>query len=196
MVEKRSPEIQAALNRFDEAMQRRIHERLQAEGRDRPGEVSLWDLLGPNWKAEATALGVYIPTVRLLPQPHDLYVLMSDISENYMCAGWLIGLEETLWKILVAWRAGCTDEDITFGFGPISREDLEALDESQRAVGGWVVWDTHPAAKEAGVVPLDDYGVFVPEEVWLRHAPTPTGRVLGPPGHPFLWRHPHRNERR
>jgi hypothetical protein len=40
---------------------------------------------------------------------------MSDISEEYYCAGWLIGLEEILWSMVVGNRR-------EFGMGVVTED--------------------------------------------------------------------------
>jgi hypothetical protein len=59
--------------------------------------------------------------------------LMSRLSEDYYCAGWLIGLEYDLWRAIFAERR--------FGFGEIPAYDLLQLARLADQLGGWVVWD-------------------------------------------------------
>ena len=56
--------------------------------------------------------------------------LMSAISEEYWCAGWMHNLEYTLWDVVTGRRAGiCSPEEI---------EQLKYLSEK---CGGWIIWD-------------------------------------------------------
>jgi hypothetical protein len=56
--------------------------------------------------------------------------LMSGISEDYWCAGWLSGLEYTLWDAVTGKRKNvCSSEEI---------EQLKYLSEKS---GGWIIWD-------------------------------------------------------
>jgi hypothetical protein len=64
-----------------------------------------------------------------------LYRLMSGLSERYFCAGWLDGLEFSLWSA-------------AHGLGKvrrfISRCDAEHLRKLSKRAGGWIVWDDGP----------------------------------------------------
>jgi hypothetical protein len=72
--------------------------------------------------------------------------LMSDISEDRWCAGWLGGLEYMLWDAVVGRRkAVCSSEEI---------EQLKYLSEKCR---GWIIWDDQAKGEK-----------FVPIEDWLR----------------------------
>ena len=72
--------------------------------------------------------------------------LMSGISEECWCAGWLSGLEYTLWDAATGKRKNIC--------GPEEIEQLRYLSEK---CGGWIVWDEQ--AKDER---------FVPMEQWLR----------------------------
>ena len=85
--------------------------------------------------------------------------LMSEISEEYWCAGWLGGLEHVLWDVVTGKRTDiCTPEEI---------EQLKYLSEK---CGGWIVWDKEGICER-----------FVSMEEWLRlyearhHSPTTPG---------------------
>ncbi len=56
--------------------------------------------------------------------------LMSDISEEYYCAGWLIGLEFTLWSML---EGGSRE----FGMGVVTEDEVKRLRELSEQCGGW-----------------------------------------------------------
>src|ERR1043166_906966 len=70
---------------------------------------------------------------------------MSDISENYYFASWLIGLEVTLWNALHGGsREGAFERTI-------SDEELRDLAELSALTGGW-----------------HDYDRFIPLDEWER----------------------------
>ena len=65
----------------------------------------------------------------------ELAELMSDISEDQYCAGWLTDLEYDLWALLQssnAQRVGA--------FGGTHPRDIRRLRELSAATNGWIVW--------------------------------------------------------
>jgi hypothetical protein len=83
-----------------------------------------------------------------------LYRLMSDLSERYFCAGWIHGLEFSLWSAAQ-------------GLGKvkrfISRCDAEHLRKLSKRAGGWIVWDDSSGHPNVLAGPC-----FLPMEEWLR----------------------------
>jgi hypothetical protein len=74
--------------------------------------------------------------------------MMSDLSEDCWCAGWMTDLEFTLWTAV---ETGNKD----FGFG--MREcDLSRLKHLHEMAGGWWVWEKGEADNR-----------FVTTEEWL-----------------------------
>jgi len=72
--------------------------------------------------------------------------LMSDVSEERWCAGWLGGLEYILWDaVLGRQKSACSSEEI---------EQLKYLSEK---CGGWIIWDEQSKGEK-----------FVPMQEWLR----------------------------
>lgn len=61
-------------------------------------------------------------------------VLMSEISERVMCAGWESGLEYTLWDLLQGQPVWSRWNDVT-------SEERQMLRELSQALGGWVILD-------------------------------------------------------
>lgn len=59
--------------------------------------------------------------------------LMCDLSEDCWCAGWLHGLEFTLWKAVTTGKTN-------FGFG-IKESDLIRLKHLHQIAGGWWIWE-------------------------------------------------------
>ena len=58
---------------------------------------------------------------------------MSNISEDCYCAGWLSGLEYSLWDFMV-------DGPGEWGMGEVSVSDVTRLRELSAKAGGWIVW--------------------------------------------------------
>jgi hypothetical protein len=68
------------------------------------------------------------------PQARLLARLMSDLSEDYFCAGWLGGCEYALW-------ADLTGAQVRGQKGwAISAEEKEELRVAHELAGGWIVW--------------------------------------------------------
>ena len=67
----------------------------------------------------------------MTPQQYVLRSIMSQISEDTYCAGWLIDLEYRLWAAL-------HDEPGAF---PLNEQEREALRWLSQACGGWIYWD-------------------------------------------------------
>ena len=80
----------------------------------------------------------------------ELAELMSEISEDHYCAGWLDGLEYELWGIVSGAR------DNSFGFGPIERWKIKRLKALAAATGGWIERKQQAA-----------HETFVPLNAWL-----------------------------
>lgn len=57
--------------------------------------------------------------------------LMSKISEDYYCAGWLCDLEYSLWGIIKG------DANTEFGFSNVADYEIEALKKLSENCGGW-----------------------------------------------------------
>ncbi|HEV2719660.1 MAG TPA: hypothetical protein VG323_06550 [Thermoanaerobaculia bacterium] len=73
--------------------------------------------------------------------------LMSEISEDAYCAGWLSGLEYELWQIVI-------DGHGQFGFGALSETDIQDLRELSDACGGWIIYD---GERQQTFVPLAEW---------------------------------------
>lgn len=88
---------------------------------------------------------------------------MSDLSETYYCAGWLSGLEFSLWAAL--------DGKSHFGGSPLEREEIEKLKRLSEKCGGWIYWDTRHwnephRTGEVGetFIPLDEWKAMFEEQ--------------------------------
>jgi hypothetical protein len=67
-----------------------------------------------------------------------LRTVMSGISEDGYCAGWLIDWEHSLWEC-----AFLGQEDRDFGGAPVSPWALEQLRTLAKASDSWWVWDAN-----------------------------------------------------
>jgi hypothetical protein len=63
-----------------------------------------------------------------------LVYLMSEISEEYYAAGWLMGLEYTLWHIIFE------DPTMHFGGRPLTLAEIGELLELTTRCQGWWIW--------------------------------------------------------
>jgi hypothetical protein len=86
------------------------------------------------------------------PEARLLARLMSDLSEDYWCAGWLTGCEYALWADLTG-----TDVLGEKGWG-LEESDREELAVAQELAGGWVRW-----SGEQG------HEIFLTTQEWLDH---------------------------
>ena len=86
-----------------------------------------------------------------------LYEMMSDISEDGWCAGWLHDNEFNIWAALTTGYFGSS----LYGIDP---ESLARVKELSDKTGGWIEW----RGSEHGL-PLDQWGpYFVPMAEWLQ----------------------------
>ncbi len=81
-----------------------------------------------------------------------LLVYMRRLSEENWCAGWLMGLEYTLWDWVVRWR---NHAELISEFERANQADIEALSWLAEQAGGWWQWDE--ASKEPQFVPLAEW---------------------------------------
>ena len=112
-------------------------------------------------KQDAESLAVLENTLRLSPDRDSalaLRDLMSDISEEYYCAGWLSGLEDELWRMLLGGDRG-------FGMSEVTAEEVGRLRTLHERCGGWWFYD-----KQHGEM-------FITTAEWTKRAPSlPTAR--------------------
>lgn len=88
-----------------------------------------------------------------------LVSLMSDISEDCYCAGWMSGLESDLWARMVG------DLPPAYGQSEVAKDDLNRLRELSNMAGGFWVWN--------------DGNEFVSLDFWRReYAKTEIGRAV------------------
>lgn len=74
--------------------------------------------------------------------------LMSDISEDCWCAGWLHGLEYSLWSMV---QGG----DRKFGMDEVRQHEVDELRRLSEEAGGW--WAFPDDATDEVFVPMADW---------------------------------------
>ena len=67
----------------------------------------------------------------------SLIALMSDLSEEHWCAGWLSGNEHYLWECI-------QHPESQYGMYPLDAETLADLQVYATLIGGWVRWEGAP----------------------------------------------------
>lgn len=85
--------------------------------------------------------------------------LMSEISEDCWCAGWLSGLEFDLWEMV---QGGPR----RFGMGEVSEEDVQRLRVLSNECGGWIVWNMDKG--DTSFVPLAEWEAIYAAETERR----------------------------
>jgi hypothetical protein len=102
----------------------------------------------------------------LTKQQRALHNLMSDISEEAWCAGWMDGLEYALWHIMLHGPA-------KYGWELISEQTIQQLRTLSEQAGCWIVFDdvtqetAVPLAKWEQMFPFgnpDEYLMVYKEE--------------------------------
>jgi hypothetical protein len=89
-----------------------------------------------------------------------LYKLMSEISEDCYCAGWVHGNEYTLWKMVADPAASRM-----YGQDSVTDEQLADLRAIAAETGGWIRWCND---SEDLSLPVDEQGlVFTSMVEWL-----------------------------
>lgn len=90
----------------------------------------------------------------LTVKQQELADLMSDISEEEYFAGWLSGLEYSLW-----YRVIDTDN---------MDDEVIALRKLSEEIGGWIIW-WDDSNDESLIDKPDEWGnVFVPMAEWIQ----------------------------
>jgi hypothetical protein len=78
---------------------------------------------------------------------HELAEYMSSLSEQAYCAGWIEGLEFSLWQAASATQP-------TLSALRVTQEQASRLRELSSRCGGWIVFD---AQHEETYVPLEEW---------------------------------------
>jgi hypothetical protein len=107
----------------------------------------------PEWDAQAERREIALALAKDTNAAVLLRTLMSDISEEYWCAGWLSGLEFTLWQLL----NGGQREIGMFG-RDVSEDQVADLKRLSEQAGGWWYYNDK------------DGETFIPIKDWLPRA--------------------------
>ena len=84
-----------------------------------------------------------------------LMALMAGLSEEHWCAGWLSGLEYSLWRVRECEAHPVPDSVAGFGMGKITDRQRDLLRLLSDEAGGWWVWPED--ADEQQFIPLADW---------------------------------------
>lgn len=76
--------------------------------------------------------------------------LMSNLSEEHYCAGWLSGLEYSIWYLLFD-----APDNAKFGMSTPDPVDLHKIAVAAHNLGGWVIWDEH--SDQERFIPLSEW---------------------------------------
>lgn len=87
--------------------------------------------------------------VRRKPAWKQLAELMSDISEQCWCAGWMMGTEFALWEVLTSPHRGRH-----LGKGEVTLDQLVKLRALSEEAGGWIYWNDET---EETFIPMDEW---------------------------------------
>lgn len=80
---------------------------------------------------------------------YGLFALMTGISEELWCAGWVTGLERSLWLMVVEAEGG------KFGMGDLTPRQVQLLRLLAEESGVWWTWPKDADSPEC--VPLDEW---------------------------------------
>lgn len=78
--------------------------------------------------------------------------LMSDLSEECWCAGWLHNTEVDVWAMLVGDR-----DSWGMGLAEAYAPELESIKLMAEQLGVWIVWDGDPVKANMRAVPLTEW---------------------------------------
>ncbi len=78
--------------------------------------------------------------------------LMSDLSEECWCAGWLHNTEFDVWAMIVGDR-----DSWGMGLAEAYAPELEAIKDMADRLGVWIVWDGDPVETDMRAVPLPEW---------------------------------------
>lgn len=90
-----------------------------------------------------------------------LYNLMSDISEDCWCAGWMHGNEYALWTLVTDPKSKGGE----YGGVKVDQRHIDDLRAISNEIGGWIRWRDD---EEDPSLPCEEWGpVFTPMAEWL-----------------------------
>lgn len=88
-----------------------------------------------------------------------LYALMAAVSEECYCAGWMMGNEFALWRILID-----PTGNRQYGQSEVTGEQVADMRVLSDRIGGWIGW--YDDGDEPGL-PSEEWGPrFIPRERW------------------------------
>lgn len=87
----------------------------------------------PEWEAAAQRRADSLAKAADQDAAVLLKASMGGISEEYYCAGWLIGLEHKLWRMV---EGG----DRRFGMGEVREDEATELKRLSEKAGGWWIY--------------------------------------------------------
>lgn len=104
-----------------------------------------------------------IPESDFTDAMRQLYELMSDLSEEAFCAGWIQGNEYGLWHSMQSKKSG---GDARYGYGVITDDDIQTLFIYAEQLNGWIIWLDDYAVPG---LPVEYWGArFIDMETWLK----------------------------
>jgi hypothetical protein len=84
-----------------------------------------------------------------------LYDLMSEISEEHWCAGWMAGNEYSIWESI-------TTGELYYGTDNIDLALINKIKDLSQELNGWIVWDNDSK------VPVEKWGpYFIEMNDWI-----------------------------
>ena len=86
--------------------------------------------------------------------------LISSISEECYCAGWLVEIEFWLWEIV---SSGASD-DVPFGQYWVLASELVILRELSDRIGGWISWSD--ASRSVEFVKMEEW--LAKYDLWMK----------------------------
>ncbi len=92
---------------------------------------------------------------------NSLRDLMSDTSEEHYCAGWLMGLEYSLWAM-------CENGPTRWGLGHVEQGTIDELLRLSAAAGGWWVWHDGDDSNAETEDTFCSGELFVPIDEWKK----------------------------
>ena len=121
--------------------------------------------LRPVWAAKEAALAAArensLLTTKDWVAAESLVNYMSQISEDYWCAGWLVGLEHTLWQFVKDYDGyDPHDAQFTFGLSTIKQHEIKKLKDLSDLAGGWWYFSNSTEEMMGGEL-------FIPTSEWL-----------------------------
>jgi hypothetical protein len=87
------------------------------------------------------------------PPLQQLIDLMSLLSEEHYCAGWLIDLEHELWEFVAAPDL----HDHEWGMGTVTAQNTADMKRLSSEIAGWVCWEENGLHSHVRFIPMEDW---------------------------------------